>query len=224
VVNSNLQLKLPVLIAVLLSLICLSAAHGQSGRRTPKPKTVVTPAPEAEPTPAPKKQTSEPTLTFILGIDQNDGFSNVTLNTLSGVRRNLGQRLAESDGIRVEISQRSMSRGDAVKQAKAEKDSYMVWVQVKNDTMRTAQNENQNAYIEYTVFAPGSGKVETSGSSYPQNRSKDILGRRTTDIDGDYFLNRAAREAAERILAKFGRDAPRRWPATVRAYQVSLPE
>lgn len=213
--KSNLQHKFPVLFAVVLSLICLSAVHGQSGRRTPKPKTVATPAPEPEPTPAPKKQTSEPTLTFILAMDQNDNFSNVTLNTLNGVRRNLAQRLSEPDGIRVETSQRSMSRGDAIKQAKAEKDSYMVWVQVKDDTMRAAQTENRNAYIEYTVLAPGTSKVVTSGSIYPGNRSRDILGRRTTDADGDYYLNRAARDAADRILAKFGRDVQRRWPLAV---------
>jgi hypothetical protein len=214
--KSNLQHKSLVLFAVVLSLICLSVGQGQSGRRTPKTKTVTAPAPEPEPSPAPKKQASEPTLTFILGIDLNDGFATVSLNAMNGVRRTLGQRLAEPEGIRVEISQRSMSRGDAVKQAKSEKDAYVVWVQVKNDAMKSAQTENLTAYIEYTVFTSGTAKVVTSGSIFPGNRSRDILGRRTTDADGDYSLNRAAREVGDRILAKFGRDVQRRWPVTIR--------
>jgi hypothetical protein len=151
-------------------------------------------------------------------MDLNDGFASVSLNTMNGVKKSLGQRLAEPDGIRVEISQRSMSRGDAVERAKGEKDLYVIWVQVKNDTMKSAQTDNQTAFIEYTVFAPGTAKAMTSGSIFPGNRSRDILGRRTTDIDGDYSMNRAAREVADRILAKFGRDASRRWPVTVRAY------
>jgi len=166
---------------------------------------VVPPVPEPEPTPTPAKQSSQPTLKFILGLDQVDSFSNVSLNAVSGVKRSCAQRLGEPEWIKVDATQRTMTRSDAIKLAKAEKDSYVVWVQIREDTMGGRQSGTANSfYIEYTVFAPVTGKVHTSGSTYPRSRNRNvILDRRTSNIEGDYYLNQAARDAADRILAKF---------------------
>lgn len=210
----NLLRHLGISFVILLGLCCFfSTVLGQSGRRTPKTKTVAAPIPEPEPTPTPAKQASQPAIILILGMEQPDGFSGVSLNSISGIRRSCAQRLDEPESIRVEVTQRAMSRSDAINRAKEEKDSYVVWLRLRDDTMGGRQDGNpNNLAVEYTVFAPGTAKVFTSGSTYPQNRNSNVIRRRTSDIDGDYYLNRAAREAADRILAKFSLSSPRRQP------------
>lgn len=203
--RSKLLRNLAVSFALIIGLSCVSSATAQSGRRVAKPRIVVPAIPEPEPTPTPAKQSSQPTLKFILGLGQVDSFSSVSLNTASGVSRSCAQRLGEPEWITVDATQRTMTRSDAIKLAKAEKDSYVVWLQVREDTMGARQSGTASSlYIEYTVFAPVTAKVHTSGSTYPRNRNRNvILDRRPSDIEGDYYLNQAARDAADRILAKF---------------------
>ena len=76
---------------------------------------------------------------------------------------------------------------------------------------RQTGNSN-NAYIEFAVFAPETAKIMASGTTYPGGRNNVILGRRTSDMDGDYYLNRAARETADKIVSKFSLIAPKRIP------------
>lgn len=208
-------LHVAVSFAILVSLSYLSAARGQSGRRAPKSKTVSAPIPEPDPTPSPtpSRQNSEPILRFILGMDQYDSFSSVSLNAISGVRKNCAQRMEERTWIRVTVAPRPMLRSDAIKLAKAEKQSYVVWLQIREDTMSARQTGTRNnAYIEFAVFAPETAKIMASGTTYPGSRNNVILDRRTSDIDGDYYLNRAARETADKILSKFSVIDPRRIP------------
>ena len=144
-------------------------------------------------------------------MEHPDGFWGVSLNSISNVRRSCAQRLEEPESIRVEVTQGAMTRGDAIKRAKTEKDSYVVWLRLRDDAMGGRQGDPNNLAVEYMVFSPITAKIFTSGSTYPQNRnSTDILGRRTSGINGDYYLNRAAQEAADRILAKFSIRSPRR--------------
>lgn len=110
-----------------------------------------------------------------------------------------------------------MSRSEAVKLAKDEQESYVVWLRVREILKYGQPGTKNNAYIEFTVFAPGTAKVFTSGAAYPSSRDRNvILERRTSDAEGDYYLNRAAREAADRILEKFGVHSPGRWPLALR--------
>ncbi len=199
--------------AIVVTISYLSPTRGQSGRRSPKSKTVTAPVAEPDPTPSPSpsRQNSQPTLKFILGMDQHDSFSSVSLHAMSGIKRNVAQRMGERTWIRVTVTPSPMLRSDAIKLAKAEKDSYVIWLRVREDTMSARQgNSLNNAYIEYSVFAPETAKTMTSGSTYPGGRSGGIFERRTPEIDGDYYLNRAARETADKILSKFSLIAPRR--------------
>jgi hypothetical protein len=144
-------------------------------------------------------------------VDRFDSFTDVSLNSISGVRRSCAQRLAEPGWIKVDATERTMSRSDAIKLAKTEQASFVVWLRVREDTMSGKQSGTaDNLSIEYTVFAPLTAKIVTSGSTYTGNRNNVILKRPTSNMDGDYYLNKAAREAADRILAKFSLHAPRR--------------
>ena len=204
-------LNVAVSFAILVCVSYLSTTLGQSGRRAPRSKTVNAPVQEPAPTPSPSpsKQSSHPTLKFILGMD-HDSFTSVSLNALSGIKRNIARRMGERTWVRVTVTPEPMVRSEAIKLAKAEKESYVVWVQVREDAMSARQPNSVNtAFIEYTVFAPGTAKVMTSGSTYPPGRNLVVLERRSPEIDGDRFLNQAARETADKILSKFNLIAPR---------------
>ena len=201
--------KLALFFAVILILGC-SSLNAQSGRRGPKtsPTPVPIPAPEANPEPAKSSENSKGYIRFIVGIDQHDSFSTITLSTAGGVQRSFSQRLDEPDWAKVDSSRRDMSRSEAIKLAKTEKDTYVVLLRIREDTMGsrnpgTANNDYNNAYVEYTVFTPGAAKVFATGSTYPPTRRGVILNPRTSGTDGDYYLNRAARDAADHVLSKF---------------------
>ncbi len=197
---------------IVFALGCFSTSVAQSGRRVPKSmsKPVAVSNPEPTPAPATAAEKPKPVIRFILGMDQHDSFSSVSLHTISGVRRSCAQRLDEPEWVKVDSGERTMSRGDAISRAKAEKDSYVVLLRIREDTMSSRQTGTpNNAYIEYIVFAPVTAKIVTSGSTYPQQRRGIILDPRSAGIEGDYYLNKAARDAADRILSKVGLHVPR---------------
>jgi hypothetical protein len=197
--------NLAVNFAIVCTLGCLSTAVAQSGRRAPKLKPVAVANPEPTPARTISAETPKPVIRFILGMERYDSFSSVSLNAFSAVRRSCSQRLDEPEWVKVEVLQGPMSRGDAMSRARAEKDSYVVWLRVREDTMSSNQpGTPNNAYIEYAVFSPGTAKVITSGGTYSRHRNKNvILGPSTSGIGGDYYLNKAARDTADRILAAF---------------------
>jgi hypothetical protein len=192
------------LCAALLT-VC-GSTMAQSGRRVRKP--VLVPAPTVEPTPTPKPaEKLKPALTFIVGIDEYGSFAHIPTAIYDGVLRSCAERLDQPESVKVEVAQRDMGRGQASERARAGKEAYVVWLQIRPDMAGVdngpGDNPGNTIWIEYYVFAPTTAKIVTSGRTYRGNRNRRILGRRTADIYGDEALNRAAREAAERILASF---------------------
>jgi hypothetical protein len=191
-----------------LVLSSVSAAVGQSGRRVRKstPLPVSTP----EPTPAPNKPAEKPraALTFIIGMDRYGDFSRIPLYVSSSVLRTCADRLDDPGSVNVEIATRDIGRGDAIRRAKAEKEAYVVWLQLAPDTFSGRAGSNDNLYnveIQYLVLAPTTAKQVTSGRTYPgayRNRGV-IVSPKTSGVYGDYYLNQAAKAAAERILDHF---------------------
>lgn len=195
---------------VVFMLSCASTDLAQSGRHVRKSTPAPVSTPEVTPTPGPKASSEKPKprLTFLIGLDRYTGFANVPSYAYEGVLRSLVDRLAESQGVHVGVSQDGMGRGEAIRKAKAEREGYVVWLQLQVDTesggSRNTENRN-NIVIEYSVFAPTTAKQTTSGRTYTlSQRNKGIIpGPRTSSIYGDRYLNQAAQEAADRILAHF---------------------
>jgi hypothetical protein len=162
---------------------------------------VLVPVPTVEPTPAPKPADKpKPLLTFIAGIDRFGSFANISMGVYDGVLRSCAERLDDPESVKVEMAQRDMGRAEARNRAKAEKEAYVVWLEIGTDSM---SGDNNTIWIDYAVFAPTTAKLVTSGKTYRESRNKGILRPRTSDVYGDYALNQAARQAAERILASF---------------------
>lgn len=199
--------NLAVSFALVFALGCFSTAQAQSGRRVATPKSGPVAVATPEPTAATITSAEAPkaVVRFILGIDRYDSFSSVSPITLRGVRQNCARQLDDPEWVKVEVVEGAMLRSDAVNRAKAEKDSYVVWLRLRDDTMGSRQPGSQNnAYVEYTVFAPATAKIITSGSTYPQQRNRGVVqDSRIPGVEGDYYLNKAARDAADRILSKF---------------------
>jgi hypothetical protein len=194
-----------VTLGVALVAVCALAVVAQSGRRVRKSEAMPIPLPEVTPMPTPVPR-PKPAFTFIVGLDRFGDFSRVSLSAYSGVLRNCAGRLNDSPVVRAEIATRDLSRGDAVKMAKAEKETYVVWIQVRADTFSgetSIYDDPDNVYINYAVLAPGTGKTTTQGNTYPRAYRNKGINLPTSTTMGDYYLNLAARGAAERILDHF---------------------
>lgn len=183
--------------------MCALAIFAQSGRRVRKPEPTPVPTPEATPTPTPTEK-PKPSITFIVGLDKHDESSRLTLYDYDGVLRSCVERLDNSSAVKADTSKHDMSRADAVRQAKAEAEAYIVWLQLRTTNVQTGvYDDPRNAYIEYFVFAPTTAKLVTSGTTYPQEYRNARIRVPTSSTAGNYYLNQAARGAAERILDHF---------------------
>jgi hypothetical protein len=192
---------------------CALAVMAQSGRRVRKssPPPVSIPTPEATPTPNLSSEKPKPAFTFVVGLDRYSDFSRISLNAYSGVVRSCAERLDDSPSVVAEISTNDMSRGDAIRKAKAEKEAYIVWLHLRSNNFNDqsgARSDSSNVYIEYSVFSPVTGKQVTSGNTYPEAYRNKGIRLPTSSINGDYYLNQAARGAAERILDHFQARVP----------------
>jgi hypothetical protein len=200
--------------ALVFVLSCASTHFAQSGRRGRKsdPVPVATPEPEPSPTPEISSAKAKPRFEFLVGLDRNDLFANVPMYAYEGVLRSLIARLEESPVVQVGGSQANMGRGEAIRKAKAENEAYVIWLQLGLDSLssNTQNNTTPDIIIEYSVLAPVTAKQLTFGRTYTQaqRRKGGILNPGTSSIYGDRYLNQAAQEAADKILAYFRSHGP----------------
>ena len=206
-----------VSLAIALVGICAVVIFAQSGRRVRKPETAIpvaspeaTPAPAPAPTPRP-----EPSVIFLVGMEKFGDFSRISLNIYSGVLRSCADRLDDSSLVKADTTSREMTRADAIRQAKAETGAYVVWLQIRSNNsygQTTVYDDPDNVYIQYAVFAPTTAKQVTSGNTYPRAYQNARVRVPTSSTQGDYYLNQAARGAAERILDHFHLRLPSQIP------------
>ncbi len=204
------------LVSILIGSFVLSCALvslGQSGRRSPKPASpaVVEPVPTAEPVkPKPKPK---PGLLLNVGIDQDGGFGNFPLYYYADVLRTIVERLRGDSSIEINDAGR-MTRKDALDSAKAEKEGYVVYLQLKSDIGSASVREAaKNAVVEYWIFAPTTAKVAKSGHTYARDYQNKSILRPNTSVYDNYLLNLAAQAAADQILAHFHKANGPRFPS-----------
>lgn len=204
------------LVSILIGSFVLSCALvslGQSGRRSPKPVSpvVVEPVPTEEPVkPKPKPK---PGLLLNVGMDQDGGFSIFPLYYYADAQRTIVDRLRENSSIEVNDAG-TMTLGDAVKGAKAEKEGYVVYLQLKSEVgSSSAREAAQNAVVEYWIFAPTTAKVAKSGHTYARDYQNKSILRPKASVYDNYLLNLAAQAAADQILAHFHKANGPRFPS-----------
>lgn len=213
--------SLSVVALFALLALCALPVTAQSGRRAPRSTApAATPAPQAKPVEKKPAAETKPGLSFIVSIDRVGNFTNIPMYFYDSVQRACAERLNHSPAVKVDIANREMNRGEAVKRAKAEADSHVVWIQLRFDDARSLSDADLGeVYIDYWVFAPTTAKMITNGRSYQQEyRGGGVIvmprpGGRASLPYTEQLLKQAARGVAERILSAMdlpGRTVPGR--------------
>lgn len=193
------------------SLSCAAVSLAQSGRQPRKPSSPPisepeSPAPTPTPAPAPK-----PSLLLNVGMDQNSGFVNLPLNFYADALRTIIDRLSKDASVRVN-DVGMITRGDAVNSAKKEKEAYVIYLQLKVDSMNpdAFSEDARDTILEYWVFTPGTAKIATSGHTYPRAyQNKAVIPRpNSSGTYNSYLVILAAKAAAEQILDYFKKHRP----------------
>ena len=188
---------------MLVLALCVLSVQAQSGRKHTKPAPAApVPTPAPEPTPTPKKVDKQSGLLFYLGADRNDVYATLPFTYYDAVVRGCAGRLRAGSSASVDISDRSVSRGEAIKKAKSDSGSYVILLTLKLDAMARSYND---LVLEFVVFAPGTAKVVTTGNSYPNATRAGgvIVGPGPQSTSGLYMeklLERAGEDAGNRIL------------------------
>jgi hypothetical protein len=205
--------KESLVLFLLLVALCAITSQAQSGRRQPKPPPAApVPTPTPEPTPQPKTtQDKEPELGFIIGADSFnvDAFPIAYYDTVAHA---CADRLRSGSSARVDVTQSAMNRGEAIKKAKAETKTYVVYMRLLLDEMTARSLDDLE--VEYVVFAPQTGKVMTSGKAYSGGVRKGpiVVGPNSRTPGGPMYreqlLRRAGEEVGERILKAMHLDVP----------------
>ena len=194
-----------LVVCLALVAVCAIAAPAQSGRRQPKaPSVAPVPTPTPEATPEPAKQEKRSELGFIIASERYSGLESYPLSYYDAVMAGCSGRLRSASSATVDVSQNDISRGDAIKKAKAETTTYVVLVKLKLDEMTARSYDDLE--VEFTLFAPQTGKVVTFGTAYQNvNQTGPIItGPRSRGSSGamyrEQFLKRAGEDVAQRIL------------------------
>jgi len=206
--------------AALLITFTAIPAVAQSGRRLPNSKPVVAPQPEETPTPAPvvPKKTKKP-FSVVVGIDR-DSFAYLPLQYYSLALEGCTESIDKSPSVQVVAQESYMNRGEAVRRAKNETENYIVWLQLRGESLDAERGINNisEIYVEYAVLAPGTAKQIAAGRTYQRAlRKGDVVvgpapSSRRNEVFGQYMIREAARDAGKRVLEALSVPAGRTVP------------
>jgi hypothetical protein len=194
---------------MLLLVLCVWSAQAQSGRRQAKPAPAApVPTPTPEPTPTPKKAEKEAAVLFYIGADRNDSYSSLPFTYYDAAVRGCADRLRAGSSGGVDVTDKSINRGDAIKKAKSDTGSYVVLITLKLDSMARSYDD---LVLQFVVFAPGTAKIVTSGNSYTNGaRTGPVVvgpGRNpTSGLYREKLIELAGEDAGNRILKAIHRD------------------
>jgi hypothetical protein len=121
----------------------------------------------------------------------------------AGALQSFEDRLDDHPGVKVAHLWGDVSRSDAIRRAKSEKEAYVVLLELSVET--GAGSRDEEILLYYWVFSPVTAKIKTSGQTYVRMyRNRGVIPNpRTANIYGDYQVLEAARDVAIRILKAF---------------------
>jgi len=199
-----------VLSLALLLIACVSV-EAQSGRRgAGKSTTTTVPSVSGAKEVEAKPQTAT-RLQLIVGIDTANPTTTIPYYLADTVLDECIRRLGEASDVVVRPAGQHLTRGEAAKLAKSDKDRYVVWLELGNDLAGTSsQNRNgpNELWVNYVILEPGTAKTKQAGKTYHSIYKVDNVGvsgpsSRQSPVYSDYAVKQSAREAADKILEAF---------------------
>ncbi|MDQ3906886.1 MAG: hypothetical protein M3268_00940 [Acidobacteriota bacterium] len=179
------------------SLFC-AATSAQSGRRvSPSARPGATPTPLAPvivpPTEPAKPKRNLPKVTLVVGgrtdpkSDRADAIFNAFVIELGASMQTDSLGLVKHD--------------DVIKRARAEKENYVVWLEIERDSYEQGRFifNSLDYTVKYSVLAPGTAEVKARGRVYYQGMG----GARTRTGEGSVVKNtphEAGEAAADMVL------------------------
>ena len=183
-------------------------SQAQSGRRqqrTEPAAPVPTPTPEA--TPTPKTEKKDPDLILFVAADRSGSFTPYPYSFYDAAVIGCSDGLRKNASASVDFSTKELTRSDAIRKAKSDSKTYVVYLQLRSDTMGgSSASQNGDIQLEFTVFSPTTAKVVANGVSYQNARRAGPVivgptgGGSTSMLYREQLLKRAGEDAAERIL------------------------
>jgi hypothetical protein len=214
--------SLPAVAFLLVFLMAQGAVEAQSGRRNPKgspsPPAPPTQTEQAPPTPQ-ARIPAQPQIPLLVLIDvsQNLYFA---IPLPERVQTWVANRLRESSALSV-MEGDGANRSEAIKRAKASKETFVIFLQLEESAAspvisRQGRPNLDDVRIGYTIFAPVTGKAQSSGVFYMNQESSIIgIGRgRTLPVcypgvrGNDLLLLKGSLEVASRIMSALNVTAP----------------
>ena len=196
-----------LLIVVIIALFAL-LVQAQSGRRKTQPAPAAPiPAPTPEPTPIPTKD-DKTDLLFFVGASRFSSYGSYPFSYYDAVLRGCAERLRAGSSASVDVTDKDLSRGEAIKKAKSEARSYVVLLTLSFDTLARSYDD---LILEFVVFTPGTAKVLTSGRSYQNaNRKGPVIvpNGRASGLYREQMLRQAGEDAGSRILKALHLNTP----------------
>lgn len=227
-------LSLSLLAALALCALAPAAwVAAQSGRRktdparqspAPQPTVPSAGAGESESQPSPKAKNQTVAATFVVVEDENLFLDISATYQRDIIGASFFERLKQSPVVAVERGGKA-SRKEARERAKKEREAYVVLLQLEEDMMATrtggtnASGRVDPSYfaIRIYVYAPGSGDVKFTDtvSQRPYRPTARVGGVRIPvpvsgpeRYPGENQLAQTARDAADRLLARFDIQRP----------------
>ncbi len=188
--------------------VCATVTHAQSGRRSPNEPTT---APSISgPKTIEKTPLKVPKIPLLVAIEERNPLVNVPYYLSDTVLDNCIRRLNDAPEIRAITATRGMTRAEAGTKAKAEKETFVIFLQIESDitpSAKQAKNGPDELYVRYTIFEPGSAKIRQWGRTHQQiyktGQGGVSTSSKSSPVYSEYALKQAAKEAAERVLEAF---------------------
>lgn len=196
------------MLAVLIASTAVVAA--QSGRRGKTKSSAPATPPVANPAETQSKPEASSRLEMLVAIDDPGGFDQVPYHIPDIVLETCLRRLAEAKGVKPTAAPRRMTRGEAIKAAKAETARHVVWLQVRNeraDYGAEVSTQSNQLYVTFIIYEPVTAKIKESGRADYGTAKVGNVGvsgpSARRGVYSDYAIKETAKQAADKILNAF---------------------
>ena len=196
------------LLAVFFLLAVTMTVDAQSGRRSSNGQTT---APSVSgPKTVEKAPVNAPKIQLLVSVEDRNLLVSVPYYLSDTVLDNCVRRLNDATEINATIARRSMTRAEAVIRAKAQKEAYVIFLQIESDitpSAKQAKNGPDELYVRYTIFEPATARIKQWGRTHQQiyktGQGGVSTSSKSSPVYSEYALKQAAKEAAERVLEAF---------------------